>query len=294
MNYFNGALEQDSNYSLAYAGLAEAYMALPYCSRYSWKDAYTMSKKYVLKALGIDNSLVQAHATYGAIESTFKTNWKFAEKELLKAIELNSNYADAYQFYAEYLHSTGKFDEAFVNINKAIELDPNSYGKYNIRSNIYQFKGNLMEALKDDEKLLEINKNDKWAIWRNFDIYVQLGEDLKAINELKKFLELDDPGKDFEDQLNHVYADSGIKGIYLWCINYFKLKKWEDHFLIAAIYGKISAREQTLENLEKAYEQYEKGETIMMIKLKTRYEFKYLYGDPRFNALLEKLNLPVD
>jgi tetratricopeptide (TPR) repeat protein len=294
MDYFNQALEQDSNYSLAYAGLADAYHLLPFYSNYSMKDAYTIGKKYVIKALDLDSTLAEPHVTLGSMEMYFKHNWKSAEREFLKAIELNPNYADTYQFYAEYLQKVDKLDEALININKAIELDPNAFIKYGMRANIYDTRGNINEALKDVEKLLEINKNYLWAYWRNFNLYVELGEDKKALDELNKYFALEEPEENFKDQLNEVYAESGINGIYHWYINRLYSREWIDHSFIAEIYGKMGDREQTLDNLEKAFEQYEKGQFIILAGLKVDRNFKFLHGDPRFNALLRKVNLSVD
>ena len=75
------------------------------------KEGFPRAKEAALRALRIDDTLAEAHASLAKILLLFDWNWEEAEKEFRRAIELNSNYATAHQWYGEYLISMGRFDE---------------------------------------------------------------------------------------------------------------------------------------------------------------------------------------
>ena len=88
------------------------------------KDALSAAKKAALKAIELDNSLAEPHASLAFIAETYDWDWPAAEREYKQALELNPGYAQAHNWYAGYLTYTGRFNEGIAEAMRARELDP--------------------------------------------------------------------------------------------------------------------------------------------------------------------------
>jgi TolB-like protein len=126
IDFFNQAIEIDPQYALAYAGLADCYNLLDIWAGLPTRETFPKAKAAAQKALSIDDQLAEAHTSLAYAIHTYEWDWKAAEHEYRRAIELNPNYATAHQWYAEFLTAVGRFDEARREGQKALELDPMS------------------------------------------------------------------------------------------------------------------------------------------------------------------------
>ncbi len=126
IEYFNQAIEIDPQYALAYAGLADCYNLLDIWAGVPTSETFPRAKAAAQKALSIDDDLAEAHTSLAYAIHTYEWDWPAAEKEYMRAIALNPNYATARQWYAEFLTAVGRFPEAEVQGKKALELDPMS------------------------------------------------------------------------------------------------------------------------------------------------------------------------
>jgi TolB-like protein len=124
VDYFNQAVGLDPNYALAYAGLADAYVTLPFYEALPPKVVFSHAKVAVMKALDIDETLAEAHSALGMIRMYDDWDWKAAEAELKRAIQTKPGYAAARQWYAEFLIAMGRHEEAIAEMRRARELDP--------------------------------------------------------------------------------------------------------------------------------------------------------------------------
>ena len=124
IDYFNHAIAKDPNYALAYAGLADCYDLLHEYSDLSPKESYPKAKAAAIKALELDDTLGEAHTSLAYSLVNYDWDWRGAEKEYQRAIQLNPNYATAHQWYAECLSMLGRHTEAIAEIKRAQELDP--------------------------------------------------------------------------------------------------------------------------------------------------------------------------
>src|SRR5262245_19951526 len=125
IEYFRQAVEKDPAFALANVGLADCYVLLP--SRDPPRqpiEVYPLAKAHALKALDLDDSLAEAHASLGFIKHNYDWDWQGAESEYRRAIELNPNYATAEHWYALHLEGVGRLDEAVAHFRRARELDP--------------------------------------------------------------------------------------------------------------------------------------------------------------------------
>jgi eukaryotic-like serine/threonine-protein kinase len=124
--YFAQAIGLDPNYAQAYAGLADAYQFMGASDPRNSKENYDKAKSACRSALQLDPTLAEAHASAGLVAMNYDWDWPLAERELRRAIALDSNNALFYDWYAEYLMAVGRTDESLANMERARELDPDS------------------------------------------------------------------------------------------------------------------------------------------------------------------------
>jgi serine/threonine-protein kinase len=152
IDYFEQAIARDPAYAPAYAGLAEAYYRLS--RRYDEvpKEAMLKTKRAALKALQIDDSLAEAHASL-AILADYEGDRSAAEKEFKRALELGPNSATVHQSYALHLRPL-RLDEALREMQRAQELDPlsSTVGQELIR--IYIERREFDRAIEDARRLI--------------------------------------------------------------------------------------------------------------------------------------------
>ncbi|MDQ5845564.1 MAG: protein kinase, partial [Acidobacteriota bacterium] len=122
--YFNQAIATDPTYALAYVGLADSYGASATNGWISPNEGYPKAMAAARKALELDDSLAEAHTTFGAITMFYNLDWATAEREYQRAIALNPNYALTYELYSYLLNATGRMDEGIRMVTRALEADP--------------------------------------------------------------------------------------------------------------------------------------------------------------------------
>lgn len=122
--YFQQAIAKDPNNSLAYAGLADTFALMSTYFMVPAAEYMPKAKAAALKALTLDDSLAEAHASLASILENSEYDWDTAEEEFRRAIQLNPDYATAHQWYAEHLAWRGRFDEAFGESERARQPDP--------------------------------------------------------------------------------------------------------------------------------------------------------------------------
>src|SRR5436309_5207689 len=122
--YFQQALAHDSTYALVYAGIADAYFTLTGWSYLLPREGMPKARAAALKALALEPTLAEAHASLGDQLCFYDWDWPAAEREFRRAIELNAALANAHYFYSNCLGSHGRLDEALAEATRAHELDP--------------------------------------------------------------------------------------------------------------------------------------------------------------------------
>ncbi|MEO5754502.1 MAG: winged helix-turn-helix domain-containing protein, partial [Chthoniobacterales bacterium] len=124
LTHFKRAIDQDPAYAQAYIGLADAYLFLGGDDAAGQRDAVAKGRAALQRALELDESQAEAHASLGLLALNFDWDWAKAEREFKRALEVNPNYATAHQWYGEFLVSIGRADEGIAEIQKAADLDP--------------------------------------------------------------------------------------------------------------------------------------------------------------------------
>jgi eukaryotic-like serine/threonine-protein kinase len=289
VDYFNHAVALDPNYALAYVGLADCYTILPEYGASPKKDVLPKAKAAVSKALAIDDTLAEAHASVAMILSG-EWNWVGAEREFKRAIELNPNYATAHHWYFILLRTLGRLDEARIEIIRALKLDPLSLIINLSLADTFYVRKEYDQAIRELRRILEIDPN--FAIARLFlgDCYRQKGMFEEAIAEFQEVRILSGHAPYGLGYLGNVYALAGKKGLAMEVItNLQELSKQGSsvNYDIALIYYGLGDKERVFEWLGKACEEKEDGIT----HLKSDPVWDGLRSNPRFKSLLKRMNL---
>jgi TolB-like protein/Tfp pilus assembly protein PilF len=285
---FKNAIAADPEYAEAYAGLADVYLTFTRTNSYPRPEGYIKAKENVLKALELNSNLAEAHTTLGVILYRAEWKWEDARKELVHAIELNPNYGQAHRYYAELMEILRQRELARFHGFKAAELDPVSPYLILWKADFLVAESKFNEAKKEFDKFIELYPENPSGYWYLYDFYIKTGEELKAIESLQKATEFYPEDKPYVDTIKVVYDKHGIKGLEKW-LNEYNIKyegkgSWKG---IVLYYNKIGEKEKALEWLEKAY----KWQDPYLSDMNTWLELDNLRNEPRFQALLEKMGL---
>ena len=289
IDYFEQASAADPNYALAYAGVADAYALLPGYSGGSPRDCYPKAIAAAKKALELDDTLSEAHTTLAMAISYHDFDSSQAIKEFQRAIELNPNYAIAHQQYGNNtLSALGRFDDAIVEGKRAVELDPLSLVINTDQGGNYYFARRYDEAIAQLHKTLEMDPGFYIAHFVLGQVLEAKGARDAAIVEYQKARGLnDDP-----TVLGVLARTHGLSGNKMEAekildqLKKLSQERYVSAFSFALTYLGLGDKEKALRWLEQSY-QDRAGWDIGFIRVDPSLD--PLHGDPRFEALAEKI-----
>ncbi len=285
------AIDMDPNYALAYVGLADCYNLLGFYSVLEPKEAFPRAKAAATKALEIDDTLAEAHASLGYIKLFYDWDLTNAESELKQAIELNPNYATAHHWYGVYLQFVGRFDQALVEMRRALEFDPLSPSiNANVGWPLY-YARQYDQAIEQFQKAIERDQSSPLPHHWLAMVYGQKGMYEQAITEYQKALDLSGSRSRIVAELGYIYAVSGKRGEAQKALEELKElsgRRYVSSFYIGLIYMGLGEKDQAFASFERAYEE----RSPRLIDLKVDPIFDPLRSDPRFAELLRRVGLP--
>ena len=290
--YFNKAIELDSEYALAYAGLADAYYIMGWWGWLPKNEGFSKGKEYAQKALAIDNTIAQAHATLGSILTFDEWKWKEAEKELQIAISLNPNCVTAHHYYYELLDVLGRNEEAREHVDWALKLNPFSMIFH--RQSAYMFYNNLdfEKAIQGFQKAINLEIGNDMLIYPDqltlIRCYLKLGQHELVKESINDFISTDTLIN--YNMLDELYNKNEIDGLLNWFVNWLSMNQSEKYIektMLASFYVIIGDSESALNYLEKSYIADEPGLPFINSNL----DFKSIKTEPRFIDLLKKMDL---
>jgi TolB-like protein/Tfp pilus assembly protein PilF len=289
IDYFNAAIAKDPNYALAYSGLADSYLLLPPYGAAAPKDSVPQAKAAVKRALELDDTLAEAHASSGRILSGFDFESQQAITEFQRALQLNPNYATAHHWFGSGpLLALGQFDEAIAQAKRSIELDPLSMINNADFGNDYYYARRYDEAIAQLRKTIEIEPRFYLAHYYLGQALQLNGQLPEAISEYRKATELDDDPFALA-LLGQAYARLGqsdeAKKI-LGRVNEEAKSRYLPAYGIAVIFLGLGDKSHAMDELERAYREND-GNDIYNIRVDPLLDD--LRGDPRFEALAEKI-----
>ena len=157
IKYFEQAIAEDPGYALAYTGLADSYALQLDYRNVPVAEGFERAKAYAMKALELDETVAEAHASLAWTLFIYDWDWKGAEREFRRAIELDPHYASAHQWYAFLLASQGKCEEGLVEAHTALELDPASISARRSLGWLYFYARRYDQARDHMMRAIEMN-----------------------------------------------------------------------------------------------------------------------------------------
>ena len=289
IDQFNRALVLDPLYAQAYTGLADALVTLgDMLYLMPSKDAFAKAEAASLRALDLDPSQAEAHATLGHLR-THAWRWTEAEREFESAIGLNSGYATAHHWHAFNLASMSRPDEAIAEIERAQELDPLSLIINTDRAQVLFFTGHDEDAVAQSRKTLQMNPGFAEARRILFLSLQRTHHDADALRELDTYYRMPDGGAGAS--VGWAYAVLGRRDKALAVLREQERspKQFVPPYNLAVIHAGLGEVDRAFSLLD---ESVTANDTESMI-LPVDPRLDGLRGDPRFTVLLRRMGLPL-
>jgi TolB-like protein/Tfp pilus assembly protein PilF len=291
-DYFNQAIAADPKYALAYVGLADAYVLMPFYGAGTPQDCYPKAKAAAKKALELDDTLAEAHTSLAYVLQVYDLDFDGSISEFQRAIELNPNYATAHHWYGiELLISLRRFDEAIREVKRGLELDPLSLPINGALGRTYYFARRYDEAIEQLRKTSEMDPGFYYAHWNLGSALAAKGAIGAAIEEYEKARALsDDPF--VLGLLGHAYASSGNKMEAEKILDQLKelsKERYVSAYSFALVYLGLGNKEEALRWLEKSY-QDRTGNDLVYFRVEPLLD--PLRGEPRFEELVTRVFAP--
>ena len=282
IDYFGEAIRLDPEYALAYAERAEAWTVIADLTQHEpgWPNA----KRDAEKAVALAPELSEAHAALGWVR--FFTEWRFSEglSELKRAKELSPANPLVNDLLSRVIVYVGRPDEAERQVREAVELDPLSFAPRTNLARILWYEGKIDEADATARKAAELfptaANSHRWQTL----VAVHRGDGDTALREAQA--EPDDSYRRFLLPLAHYIR--GDKAAADASLAELLSNRLGLDYQIAQIYAVRGDTEKALEWLQVSFESRDTG----MLALLVDPLFRDLRGDPRFKALVAKMNFP--
>ena len=293
LDYFQLAVVKDPNFALAHAGIADIWWIRGDNGIVPAREAYPKAKAALSKALELDDSLADVHVILGNCKFAYEWDWKGAETDFLRAIELNPNSAHAHFMYSDFLFSMRRFDLGSVEMDRALQLDPFNF--------FFQcFLGwHLLYRRRDDDAIAHLRKTLRvepdlaaahLALWG---AYHRNGKDTEARAEARAFyrmlgdIEIAEalrvrPGApcDYARAMRTAADKLAARSI----------RAFVPAVRIARLYAQAGENAKALHWLEKAYSDREPP----LVHLSVGWDWDNLRSERRFQCLLNNMRFPVE
>jgi eukaryotic-like serine/threonine-protein kinase len=298
IEYFQQAIEKDPAYALAYVGLADSYLVSePLPAR----EKYPKAKAAALKALEIDETLGEAHASLAAIKNWYDWDWPGAEAEFRRAIELGPNYPTAHHWYGELLANLGRFDESVAEYQRALEIDPLSLAISTDLGMVYYYARQYDRAAEHLGRVIETDPNYVRTHFYLAQVYQDKGMFEEALAELERghALDGDSPSELARGKaaIRNGLRASGARGYWRARLDLVKEEARRGTRIyftgfftdLAVLHARAGELDQAFEWFDKVHEAREPS----LLWLKVAPDCDNLRSDPRFADLLRRVNFPM-
>ena len=291
IEYFHQAIEKDPAYSLAYAGIADCYNLLGWHDLFSPDEVHPKAKAAAEKALMMDETLSEAHASLAYVKMLYDWDWQVAGQEFKRALELNPNYAEAHQWYSEYLAYMGRLDESIAEAELAQELDPLSLSISHNLGLIFYEAHQFDLAIEKYLKTIEMDPG--FIVTYNYLGLAYAGKKMynEAITNVQKAIDLtEEQSPLYIGTLGFIYASMGNKNEAEKILEHLvelSQQRYIAPVSLAIICGTLGLKDQAFEWMEKGYEV--RDDFMMVLKVEPRLDS--LRSDPRYQNMMERMKL---
>jgi len=291
------AISLDPNYALAYAGLARVYSLAPITGVLSGQEAMPKAREAASRAIALDDSLAEGHTALAFVKSHYEYDWAGAQREYLRALELNPNDAYTHLFYSNsYLSPLGRHEEAIVEMKKAIELDPFSPPVQSFLGRTYLWARRYDDALVQSQKCNQMFPGFAINHERLAHLYTYIGKFQEAILEDSRARLL--AGEDSESvskkesSLQQAWKSRGPHGYWQQLLEFAHMpdnppEAYKSAYGLAVLYTRLGEKEKAIQSLERAYQERE----LAMTEIGVEPALDSLRSDSRFQTLLRRVGL---
>ena len=287
ISYLEKAIAKDPQYALAYAALADSYHLLPELSNVSVAEAFPKARTAALKALEIDDSVGEAHSALAIIKEDYDWDWKGAEVEYKRAIELSPGDEVTHASYSNLLLELGRFPEALAEAKIAQSVDPLSVFANDNLAAMFYYAGELDHAIEQCRKTLELDPRSHQAHRHLAEVYAQRHMYTEAISELKAAMDLSPENFEALAELGYVYGVSGMKNEARSVLERIKSGRNVSAYRLAIVYAGLGENDNALKSLKEAVDSRAPG----VVHLKVAPFFYRIRLQSQFQKLLVDMGL---
>ncbi len=292
IKHFRKAIAIDPNYALAYAGLADCHNLQTIYSGIPPKEAFAEGKAAAIKALELDDALAEAHNSLACVKWCFEYDSGATEVMYKRALELDPNLTPARTYYAKFLSTMGRQDEASSEIKLAQERDPVSLLVNWVSAELLHYARQHDQAIEQLLRTLDMDPNLLPAQVFLGRAYEQKGMYKEAISEFQRAVTTSSNDWRIVALLGHAYAVAGKRDKAKRILVELKKQTARNYispFNIALIYVALAERDEAFEWLERAFD----DRSLWMVFLKVDPRLDSLRSAPRFADMLRRMNLPT-
>jgi serine/threonine-protein kinase len=290
IEYFTQAIEKDPAYAPAYSGLADCYWLLNVynvgpATAYNLKASDAASR-----ALALDETLAEAHASLASISYRYDWNWGEAERHFKRAIELSPDYPTAHQWYSALLAAKGRFDESNSEARRAHELEPFSLTINTDVGRHFYYSRKYEESLAAHRKSIEMDRNFARGYYESGYALAAMGRHAEAISEFQRALGLDRGALGALSGLGYAYAVAGQAKQARQVLEQLKAlsaERYVSPYYFAVVHAGLGEKERALEYLEKAADE----RFNWLVFLNVEPQLDGLRKEPRFLALVKRVGV---
>ena len=288
LEYFKKATQLQPDYAPGWSGIAMYYGAGAIIGYLDPAKSLAPGQEAATKAVRLDDSFPEAHLAMCATILINEWDFKRADKECLRAIELDPEFAEAYHLRAKVLGAFNRNVEAIEAQEKATELDP--VARPWAMAMAYQVARRDDDAIADVRQRLESYPQDASLMWHLHESYRRKGMDKEAAQSLIRVFQLNHDTVS-ADGVQHAFQEGGYKAVVRWELNGLQKKAQTQYVCpveLARLYAQLGDRERTLSLLEEGYRQH--APRILWIQSESAFDF--LHSDERYRSIIKGIGLP--
>jgi pentatricopeptide repeat protein len=288
--YFRSAIDKDQSYAPAYAAMAELVLVAGAFPNLDTHQARAEARRWATAALKLDDSLAAAHNALARVAQR-EWDWKGAEREYLRAIELEPNYSLAHVWYATYLYALQRFDEAIVQAARAQLADPASPTINTWAAAAYFFGGRTEEGMKSLQKVFDLDPGHSDASIVLARTYLSQTKYPEAIRELERSLAMQKEREPLTlGALANAYARGGRREEAVKLVEELKRSgESVNSFAVVWAYAGLADNDQAFVWLERACS--ERRDRLAWLNVDSLLD--PLRSDPRFAEIVHRIGLPT-
>jgi len=288
VDLFRQSIRQDPTYARSYAGLADSYILLTgNYGRFLPAEGAALGIAAAGKAIELDPSLAEPHASMAYVRYYLQWEWAEAEREFKRALELNPSSATTHDWYGDFLSSMGRDEEAILVTRRAVELDPLSLAVNRGAAWPLFFARRYPEAIAQLQKTLNLDSTYVAARSLLGRVHLETGQYAEGLAELQEAERRTNVYR-YRALLAHGYARAGQRDTAVKLLEEIKRPpagQFVPPYDIALIYAALGDDQQALDWLERGYRERD----ATMVNLRHDMRFDRLARNPRFVALVARM-----